>query len=171
MEIVTDLNFLKQESLPVEQHEIKDLSEKLLTAFKEQGDGQAVGLAMIQIGVPKDIFCVKLPWWEEPKVYINLDFKHYGTPVIFEEQCLSLPGVTLKCIRSSEIKVNYTDINGNSHEEIYGCSIPDLAQDGMCKMIEAIVIQHESSHCRGKTIYDYNIDKKNDWSNSDDIIV
>jgi len=157
--IVTDLETLKIPSLDVNEDERNNLSNIMIEAFQEINNGNdvAVGLAGPQIGINKNIFIIKLPWWPEPRVFVNLEFRHLGTPVIFEEQCLSLPGVSLKCIRSSEISVNYTDINGDLHKEIYGCSVPDLAQDGMCKMIEAIVIQHESAHCRGKTIYDYEI--------------
>ncbi len=110
------------------------------TMYKAPG----VGLAAPQVGEP--IRMVVLDVSEEKNSLMTLI-----NPVITqrsqeletgEEGCLSLPGIWEKVSRSSEITVEYTDLEGQEQE---------LHADGLL----AICIQHELDHLDGTVFIDH----------------
>ena len=77
------------------------------------------------------------------KAFINAKItERYGEDKIFNEGCLSLPGIREDVTRKSTIKISYYDEDFNFHEEEF---------DGL----KARIIQHEYDHIEGKLLIDH----------------
>ncbi|HDP76327.1 MAG TPA: peptide deformylase [Bacteroidales bacterium] len=109
----------------------------------EQSDG--IGLAAPQIGLSVRLFVVDgTPLADDDptlkefrKVFINAQIiEQFGDKVIYNEGCLSLPGLHEDVERESKIRIRYHDEKFVEHEEVYG---------GMA----ARIIQHEHDHLDG----------------------
>ncbi|MDY0194599.1 MAG: peptide deformylase [Sulfurovaceae bacterium] len=106
-----------------------------------------VGLAAIQIGVPKRVLIINVPIKDEelgrdqPKEntleIINPIFEEKHGSTVFQEGCLSVPGVYEDVNRFEYVKITYQDRYGNKHE---------IEDDDFL----AIAIQHEVDHLDGK---------------------
>jgi peptide deformylase len=105
-----------------------------------------IGLAAVQIGVPKRVIVMDLAREGEPK-----DPKYYVNPEIlwaseetlpYEEGCLSVPEIFDEVERSARVKLRYLDYNGNQVEE---------DADGLF----AVCIQHEMDHLQGVLFIDH----------------
>lgn len=104
-----------------------------------------VGLAANQIGVSKRVFIMDLP---EDGIYhgyafINPVVSDLKEPIVFDEGCLSYPGITLKTVR-----YNRATIKDSLNPE--GYSFTGLA---------AVIIQHETDHLNGSTMEDSQVTK------------
>ena len=144
--ILTEPNkILRQISKPVkivgkeEQNLMDDMIE---TMYKANG----IGLAAIQIGVPKRIIVMDLSKEnekKEPKYFVNPIIKKKNKKLVtYEEGCLSVPGQFAEIDRPSECDVEYLDYNGKK------CLLH--ATD-----LLATCIQHEIDHCDGRLFIDY----------------
>ncbi len=135
---------LREVSEPVEEinQEIKDLvSDMVDTLNKAQG----LGLAAVQVGVPKRLFILNLSATDitEPlRVYVNPVIVEKDGVIEYEEGCLSFPGIYQKISRPEKVKVRYTDLDGNSFEQ---------EADGMI----ARAILHEFDHLEGRLFIDH----------------
>ena len=136
---------LRQVSKPVEKvdKEIQKLMDDMLdTMYAANG----IGLAAIQIGIPKRIIVMDLSKKEEkkePRFFINPVIKNKNEKfATYEEGCLSVPGQFAEVDRPSECEVEYLDYNGEKKF---------LHATG----ILATCIQHEIDHCDGKLFIDY----------------
>lgn len=113
------------------------LIDDMLVAMKE-GDG--IGLAAPQIGVPLAVVVAELPVEEdeEPVTYvvINPDIVYREGVVVMEEGCLSVPGIRADVERPEHIVVRGRDREGN--EITLECS--DLLARVLC---------HEIDHLNG----------------------
>ncbi len=118
---------------------LKMLSEAMIDTLDE-ADG--VGLAGPQVGVPKKIFVVHIRG-EKPMVFINPSI--VGTSIetgVYEEGCLSIPGVYHDVVRPVGVTIQAQDVNGKPFT---------IQADG----ILARVIQHENDHLHGKLYIDH----------------
>jgi len=126
---------------PVEKIDdsIRQLVEKMTDIMLEN---KGVGLAAPQAGVPLRLFIISLDQTREGvKTYINPTVTPIGELDLFEEGCLSIPGVYTKIRRYKKCKVTTTDLDGNEFtEEAEG--------------LYARVLQHEYDHIEGITIAD-----------------
>ena len=113
-------------------------------------EAEGVGLAAPQIGKNIRLFIVDCtPWGEEDpslaeyrKVFINAEIHERSTETsLFNEGCLSLPGLHEDVSRPVSIKIRYQDENFVEHDEEIG---------GMA----ARVIQHEYDHLEGEVFTD-----------------
>ena len=113
-------------------------------------EAEGVGLAAPQIGKNIRLFIVDCtPWGEEDpslaeyrKVFINAEIYERSTETsLFNEGCLSLPGLHEDVSRPVSIKIRYQDENFVEHDEEIG---------GMA----ARVIQHEYDHLEGEVFTD-----------------
>ena len=113
-------------------------------------EAEGVGLAAPQIGKNIRLFIVDCtPWGEEDpslaeyrKVFINAEiYERSAETSLFNEGCLSLPGLHEDVSRPVSIKIRYQDENFVEHDEEIG---------GMA----ARVIQHEYDHLEGKVFTD-----------------
>ena len=136
---------LRTVSMPVEKI---DAALKRLAAdmFETMYEAPGVGLAAIQVGVPRRLLVVDVADEDEvrqPLVLINPRILRLGdTTRVYEEGCLSLPDVRLDIERPATVTAAYTDIEGKQHE---------IEAAGLL----AIVIQHEIDHLDGKLIIDF----------------
>jgi len=112
------------------------------TMYKAPG----VGLAAIQIAVPKRVVTVdtaKKDEPDDPQVFINPEIvwssEEKGT---YEEGCLSIPEYYEEVERPAKVKVRYMDIDGKQQE---------VEADGML----ATVLQHEIDHINGVLFIDH----------------
>ena len=144
--ILTEPNtLLRQISQPVEQvgeSEKELMNDMLETMYAANG----IGLAAIQIGVPKRIIVMDLSKEENkktPMYFVNpLIVKKNEEKTIYEEGCLSVPNQFAEIQRSSKCEIEYLDFNGNKQ---------NLEAEGLL----ATCIQHEMDHLEGILFIDY----------------
>ncbi len=144
--ILTEPNeILRQISKPVEkvsQEEQKLMDDMLETMYSANG----IGLAAIQIGVPKRIIVMDLSKDEkikEPRYFINPKIMNKDTlKSTYEEGCLSVPNQFAEIDRPKRCDVEYLDYNGEKKL---------LKAEGLL----ATCIQHEMDHLEGILFIDY----------------
>ena len=136
---------LRQISKPVERvtnEEQKLMDDMLDSMYAANG----IGLAAIQIGVPKRIIVMDLskdPDKKEPRYFVNPVVKNKDTEkATYEEGCLSVPNQFAEIDRPSQCDVEYLDYNGEKQI---------LHADGLL----ATCIQHEMDHLEGILFIDY----------------
>ena len=111
--------FLRQISQEVEKvdDEIRKLMADMLDTMYE---APGIGLAAIQIGVPKRVIVIDLSKEEEkkPLYFVNPEVivksKNNST---YEEGCLSVPGQFAEVARPNECHVSYLDFNGKKKRD------------------------------------------------------
>ena len=141
---------LRQISTPVEQ--VDDATRALIAdMFETMYDAPGIGLAAVQVGVPKRLLVMDLgePAEEggepvkEPRVFINPEIlAHSDHEVPYNEGCLSVPDQYAEVLRPDRIRARWLDEQGASHEE-------DL--DGLL----AVCLQHEMDHLEGVLFIDH----------------
>ena len=144
--ILTEPNkLLRQISKPVEnvgKEEQKLMDDMLETMYSAPG----IGLAAIQIGVPKRIIVMDICKEEgkkEPRYFVNPVIKNKDPlKTTYEEGCLSVPDQFAEIDRPSKCEVEYLDYNGKKQL---------LKADGLL----ATCIQHEMDHLDGILFIDY----------------
>ena len=136
---------LRKVSAPVERidAEVRKLADDMLeTMYAAPG----VGLAAVQVGVPRRLFVLDTAKEErppQPLVLINPEIVALGAEMrVHEEGCLSIPDVRVPIERPSTVTVRFLDRDGKTQE---------LAAKGLL----ATAIQHEIDHLNGKLIIDY----------------
>jgi len=108
---------------------------------------RGIGLAAPQVGKSIRLFVsdINFEFSEDdedqiinagPKIYINPKITKKEGESIYEEGCLSFPGVYEKITRAEKITMTYQDLNGDSHE---------VKAEGL----ESICLQHELDHLNG----------------------
>jgi len=136
--------FLRQKSVEIDNvnDEIRKLMDDMLdTMYAAPG----IGLAAIQVGIPKRIIVIDVSKEEEkkPQYFINpkilLKSNNNAT---YEEGCLSVPGQFAEIDRPDQCHINYLDYNGKQQE---------LKAEGLL----ATCIQHEIDHLEGILFIDY----------------
>ena len=144
--ILTEPNtLLRQVSQPVEQvgePEKELMNDMLETMYAANG----IGLAAIQIGVPKRIIVMDLSKEENKKLpmyFVNpVITKKNNEKTTYEEGCLSVPNQFAEIDRPSKCEVEYLDYNGNK-------------QNLQAENLLATCIQHEIDHLEGILFIDY----------------
>jgi len=141
-------------SYPVEQvdDEIRTLMDDMLeTMYAAPG----IGLAAIQIGVPKRVLVMDVsPEGEEPNPICVANpeiLKTSDALAECEEGCLSIPDLTEKVVRPAECRVRYLDRDNNE-------------QTMNCSGLLATCIQHEIDHLNGVLFVDHLSKLKKDLS-------
>ncbi|MDB5692882.1 MAG: peptide deformylase [Alphaproteobacteria bacterium] len=141
---------LRQISSPVAEvtEEIRMLVDDMLeTMYAAPG----IGLAAIQVGVPKRVLVIDLQEPEEeggepvrdPLVFINPEILRASDVLqVYNEGCLSVPEMYAEVERPDSIRARWLDRDGKAHEK-------DL--DGLL----AICLQHEMDHLEGVLFIDH----------------
>ena len=136
--------FLRQKSQNVDQvdQETRKLMDDMIdTMYAAPG----IGLAAIQVGIPKRIIVIDISKEEEkkPLYFVNpkiiLKSKSNAT---YEEGCLSVPGQFAEIDRPDKCHINYLDYFGKQQ---------DINAEGLL----ATCIQHEIDHLEGILFIDY----------------
>ena len=144
--ILTEPNkLLRQVSKPVKKvgDEERALMDDMLdTMYNAPG----IGLAAVQIGVPKRIIVMDISRDEnkkEPIYFVNPVIKNKNEEKAkYEEGCLSVPGQFAEIERPNTCEVEYLDYDGKKKL---------LRADGLL----ATCIQHEMDHLEGILFIDY----------------
>ena len=144
--ILTEPNrLLRQVSLSVEKvgkNEQKLMDDMLETMYPANG----IGLAAIQIGIPKRIIVMDINKNEnkkEPLYFVNPVIKNKDIlKSTYEEGCLSVPNQFAEIDRPKNCEVEYLDYNGEKKL---------LKAEGLL----ATCIQHEMDHLEGILFIDY----------------
>src|SRR5215213_6270796 len=141
---------LREISTPVEGVD-DELRELVSDMFETMYDAPGIGLAAIQVGVPKRILVIDLQEPEEeggepvkdPRVFINPEIvTHSDQEVPYTEGCLSIPDQYADVDRPDRIRARWLDEHGKNHEE-------DI--EGML----AVCLQHEMDHLEGVLFIDH----------------
>lgn len=136
---------LRQISAPIPEinKEIRTLAEDM---FETMYHAPGIGLAAIQVGVPKRLFTLdvsKREGHQEPMVVINPEITWASDETnIYEEGCLSIPEYYEEVERPARVRLKYRDLDFKEHE---------IEADGLL----ATCIQHELDHLNGVLFIDY----------------
>ena len=143
--IITEPNKLLREiSLPVENVGKKEqqlMDDMLDTMYAANG----IGLAAIQIGVPKNVVVIDLNKDNKklPMFFVNPKITSKSKSLKkYEEGCLSIPNLFAEIERPSECEIQYLDYFGKEKT---------LKANGLL----ATCIQHEVDHLKGILFIDY----------------
>lgn len=130
----------RAEEIPVGAPGMKELADDM---FETMYQAQGIGLAAPQIGKSIRMFVADgTPLEEEDmqdfkQVFINPELiEELDEPWLYEEGCLSIPGVRDDVSRRARLRIRFYDENWQLHEREY---------DGM----KARIIQHEYDHLEG----------------------
>jgi peptide deformylase len=144
--ILTEPNkLLRQVSMKVEKigDEERMLMDDMLDTMY---DAPGIGLAAIQIGVPKRIIVMDISRDEnkkDPRYFVNPIIKNKNKEKAkYEEGCLSVPDQFAEIERPNTCEVEYLDYYGKKQL---------LKADGLL----ATCIQHEMDHLEGILFIDY----------------
>jgi peptide deformylase len=144
--ILTEPNkILRQVSDPVEkigEDERKLMDDMLDTMYAAPG----IGLAAIQIGIPKRIIVIDISRDEnkkEPRYFVNPIIRNKNKEKTrYEEGCLSVPDQFAEIERPNKCEIEYLDYDGKKQF---------LKAEGLL----ATCIQHEMDHLEGILFIDY----------------
>jgi peptide deformylase len=106
-------------------------------------DAPGIGLAATQVDVHQRVMVLDISEDKsQPMVFINPEVLQSGGSQVYQEGCLSVPGIFADVTRAETVTVRALDRDGESFE---------LAADGLL----AVCIQHEMDHLAGKVFVDY----------------
>jgi len=138
-------NILREKSLSVENVD-KDIQILMDDMLETMYAAPGIGLAAIQVGIPKRVIVLDIKQKEgqkNPIYLINPEIieksKNNST---YEEGCLSVPGQFAEIDRPDKCHVKYLDYYGEKKE---------IKAEGML----ATCIQHEMDHLEGILFIDY----------------
>ena len=145
-EILTEPNkILRKISLPVDGVN-QDLQRLMNDMLETMYAAPGIGLAAIQVGIPKRVIVLDLAPKNEPKnpmYFVNPEIINKSSNnSIYEEGCLSVPGQFAEIERPDKCHIKYLDYYGQPKE---------LKAEGML----ATCIQHEIDHLEGILFIDY----------------
>jgi peptide deformylase len=105
-----------------------------------------IGLAAIQVGVPKRVIVMDLARQDEPpapRYFVNPEILWASEETApYEEGCLSVPEIYDEVERPAQVKIRYQNYNGETVEE---------DAEGLF----AVCIQHEMDHLEGVLFIDH----------------
>jgi peptide deformylase len=141
---------LREISKPVEgvDDELRTLVSDM---FDTMYDAPGIGLAAIQVGVPKRVLVIDLQEPEEeggepvrdPRVFINPEIlTHSDQEIPYTEGCLSVPDQYADVDRPDRIRARWMELDGKVREE----EIEGLL---------AVCLQHEMDHLEGILFIDH----------------
>ena len=144
---------LRQISTPVETVD-DELRALISDMFDTMYDAPGIGLAAVQVGVPKRLLVMDLqepsdpddedsPPVKHPRVFINPEIvSHSDSEVPYTEGCLSVPDQYAEVMRPDRIRAKWQDVDGKAYEEEI---------DGLL----AVCLQHEMDHLNGVLFIDH----------------
>ncbi len=143
---------LRTISTPVEAIDVA-LQRLIDDMFETMYDAPGIGLAAIQVGVPKRLLVMDLqepeseeegaPVVKRPMVFINPQIIEGSAELsIYNEGCLSVPDQFAEVERPATVRASWMDRDGRIHEETL---------DGLL----ATCLQHEMDHLEGVLFIDH----------------
>lgn len=120
-----------------------DFQRLLDDMFETMYDAPGIGLAASQVDVHKRFMVIDVSEEKnQPLVFINPQIVVKAGEQVYQEGCLSVPGIFADVTRADAISVRYLDRQGQAQE---------LHTEGLL----AVCIQHEMDHLDGKLFVDY----------------
>ena len=111
--------------------------------FATMYDAPGIGLAASQVDVHQRFMVIDISEEKnQPQVFINPELSDKLGEQVYQEGCLSVPGIFADVTRANQIKVKAIGRDGQPFE---------LEADGLL----AVCIQHEMDHLEGKLFVDY----------------
>ena len=133
---------LRTKAVPVDAAEVVSPAFQTLLddMFQTMYEAPGIGLAASQVDVHKRFMVIEEK--DAPQVFINPEIVTRQGEQVYQEGCLSVPGIFADVSRADAITVRYLDRQGQPQE---------LSTDGLL----AVCIQHEMDHLDGKLFVDY----------------
>jgi peptide deformylase len=130
---------LKAEAAPVDEVNGKALRlvDKMFGTLYATDNGLA--LAAPQIGVQKQVFV--WDFGDNPMVVFNPEIAESDGEWVYEEGCLSIPGLYVEMVRPKQVLLKGIDVDGNPVE-------------WEADELEARMFQHELDHLHGVLMFD-----------------
>jgi peptide deformylase len=128
-----------------------DLRALIADMFETMYDAPGIGLAAVQIGVPKRVLVIDLQEEEDadgkpiraPQVFINPEIVDPAEDwSVYNEGCLSVPDQYAEVERPISCRARWLDLDGKQHDERI---------EGML----ATCLQHEMDHLEGILFIDH----------------
>jgi peptide deformylase len=136
---------LRLVSEPVKKFD-RDTRQLIDDMFETMYEAPGIGLAAIQVGVPRRVITMDLSKDEdpqEPRVFLNPELLWTSDETAtYEEGCLSIPEYYEEVTRPAQVRVKYLDLDGK--EQMLGAN-------GLL----ATCLQHEIDHLNGVLFIDH----------------
>lgn len=143
---------LKKIANPVQKFD-QDLKDLCLNMLHTMYEAPGIGLAAPQVGISDRIFVMDIDYKREkvtradgtiefelsefnPLIFINPEIENKQGEILYQEGCLSVPGIFEDVKRAESITVKFQDWDGNPHE---------IQADELL----SVCIQHENDHLDG----------------------
>jgi peptide deformylase len=111
--------------------------------FETMYEAPGIGLAASQVDVHRRFMVIDISEDRSaPRVFVNPQITARSGEQVYQEGCLSVPGIFADVARADTITVTAIDRQGSAFE---------LHADGLL----AVCIQHEMDHLEGKLFVDY----------------
>ncbi|WP_369936128.1 peptide deformylase [Xanthomonas tesorieronis] len=136
---------LRTKAVPVDPAEVSmPAFQRLLDdMFETMYEAPGIGLAASQVDVHKRFMVIDVSEEKNaPQVFINPQIVQRDGEQVYQEGCLSVPGIYADVTRADTITVRYLDRHGQPQE---------LSSGGVL----AVCVQHEMDHLDGKLFVDY----------------
>jgi peptide deformylase len=136
---------LRTRAVPVDPARLADPAfQRLLDdMFETMYAAPGIGLAASQVDVHQRFMVIDVSEQkDQPRVFVNPHILRQSGEQVYQEGCLSVPGIFADVTRANEITVRALDRHGQPFE---------LNVDGLL----AVCIQHEIDHLDGKLFVDY----------------
>lgn len=136
---------LRTQAVPVDPARVTEPAFQTLLddMFETMYEAPGIGLAASQVDVHQRFMVIDISEEKnEPRVFINPEIVDRAGDQVYQEGCLSVPGIYADVTRANEITVRFVDRQGQAQE---------LHADGLL----AVCIQHEMDHLDGKLFVDY----------------
>jgi len=129
---------LRKKTINIEKFDdnLKSIINNMIDTMHNE-DG--IGLAAPQVGLDKSVLVIDISSIddsERPTAFINPQIIESAGESVYEEGCLSIPGVREEVARPEEITLKYQDEDGKKHKDTFS---------GW----KARVLQHEIDHLNG----------------------
>ena len=136
---------LRTQAVPVDSSRLADPAFQRLIddMFETMYEAPGIGLAASQVDVHQRFMVIDVSEDKSrPLVFVNPEISARSGEQVYQEGCLSVPGIFADVTRANEITVSALDRHGQPFE---------LAIDGLL----AVCVQHEMDHLQGKLFVDY----------------
>ncbi|MGS1076985.1 peptide deformylase [Pseudoxanthomonas beigongshangi] len=136
---------LRTKAVPVDPARVTEpaFQQLLDDMFETMYEAPGIGLAASQVDVHQRFMVIDISEEKnEPRVFINPEIVESAGDQVYQEGCLSVPGIYADVTRANEITVRFVDRRGQAQE---------LRADGLL----AVCVQHEMDHLDGKLFVDY----------------
>jgi len=143
MEIIRDINFLRQKSVDLTLEDLKKLKEERLVENMIIGmlENKGAGLSAVQVGKLYNLFVMKSKDGKVLKI-VNPKILDMYENIAVNEGCLSFPGISKNTIRNNYCEAEWIDFETGEKEH------------NLLEGIEAVIFQHESDHLNGVLMLD-----------------